>query len=116
MNPASSRILLGAAGLLLLAACDNAVRLHAHAPYLIEGDARGALYPLSVTRDSEDVHIELKNEAPPPEVYTVDHAGHATPYNFTLTGHTLVVPGKFERIQLRHAGAEPVAVVSVEAR
>lgn len=95
-----------------LAACDNAVQMNQRTSYIVKGDAHSMLYPLSVTRDSEDVHIQMRDEAPVPEVVSFDSAGRAEPFNFAVTGHMLVMPGKFDRIELRHQGAAPIDIIS----
>jgi hypothetical protein len=96
----------------MLSACDNAVQANKRMPYAVQGDARSVLYPLSVKRDSEDVHIVLKESAPVPEVFSVDPSGRAEVFNFTIEGHTVTVPGKFDHIQLRHEGAAAIDIVS----
>lgn len=117
LNPSHKRLVLAAAGagLLLLAGCDNAVRARPHAALTVKGDPASALYPLSVARESEDVNITLKDTAPTPQVFSVDAAGHATLYNATINGHVLVVPAKFERLELRHDGATPVMIIDGDA-
>lgn len=97
---------------MLLAACDNAVLMNKRASYVVKGDAHSVLYPVSVTRDSEDVHIQMRDEAPVPEVVSFDAAGRAEPFNFAVSGHMLVMPGKFDRIELRHQGDAPVDIIS----
>ncbi|MBC7861160.1 MAG: hypothetical protein H7Z39_20755 [Burkholderiaceae bacterium] len=112
MNPSHKRLILAAGlGLLLLAGCDNAVRAKRHAAFIVRGDAASALYPVAVARDSENVSITLKDAAPTPQVFSIDAAGHATQFNATINGHVLMVPAKFERLELRHAGATPVTIV-----
>ncbi|MFI4940211.1 MAG: hypothetical protein ACHP7O_07715 [Burkholderiales bacterium] len=81
-------------------------------PYAIQGDARSVLYPLSVKRDSEDVRIVLNESAPVPDIVEVDPSGRAAAFNFTVEGHTVTVPGKFDHIQLRHKGAAAIDIVS----
>jgi len=112
LNSLPKRLILAAgAGLLLLAGCDNAVRSIPHAAFIVKGDTASALYPVTVARDSEDVSITLKDTAPTPQVFSVDPAGHATEFNATINGHVLLVPGKFERLELRHDGATPVTII-----
>lgn len=105
---------LAAAALALLAACDNAVTVHHGAPYIIKGDRHSALYPLAVKRDGEDVRIELDAAAPVPEVLLIEASGHALAFNFTQAGKTLTVPGKFDHLSLRHAGAATIDIFSDE--
>lgn len=116
LNPLHKRLTLAAgAGLLLLAGCDNAVRVVPHAAFVVKGDSASALYPVAVARDSEDVSITLKDTAPTPQVFSVDAAGHATQFNATINGHVLLVPGKFERLELRQDGAAPVTIIDGDA-
>lgn len=100
------------ASLLLLSACDNAVIENKAVTYQITGDKQSLLYPLSVKRDSEDVLIELKELAQLPEIVSVDALGKEVAFNYTTEQRTLVVPNKFEHIQLRHAGTAPVDIIS----
>ena len=73
-----------------------------------------ALYPLVVKREGEDVHIELNQSAPVPEISSIDAMGHAMAFNFTQAGNTLTVPGKFDHLRLRHAGAAVIDIFSEE--
>lgn len=114
MNNFNKLIIPAAAALLLLAACDRAVNVNKRVPYAIEGDPHSVLYPLEVKRDSEDVRIQLKQFAPVPEVFSVDPSGRTVAFNFTVAGNTLIVPGKFDHLRLRHEGAQAIDIISVE--
>ena len=108
------RLIILAAAVLPLAACDNAVTVHHDAPYIIKGDRLSALYPLAVQADGEDVHIELNAAAPVPEIFSIEASGQALAFNFTQAGNILTVPGKFDHLSLRHAGAASIDIFSDE--
>lgn len=114
LNNFNRLIILAAAALPLLAACDQAVMVSNEPPYIIKGDRHSALYPLLVKRDGEDVRIELNLAAPVPEIFSIDAAGHAIAFNFTKAGNEFIVPGKFEHLRLLHAGAATVDILGEE--
>jgi len=101
---------------MLLSGCDNAVRPNARTNYTISGDRQSMLYPLDVKTDGEDVRIQLKDKAPAPEIFSLDESGHAETFNFRSEGSTLIVPGKFDHLQLRHPGAQAVDLYRDKAR
>ena len=110
-----NRLIIMSATLLGLAACDQAVMANKSARYLIKGDPHSALYPIEVKRDGEDVRIVLHDAAPVPAIFSVDALGRAVAFHFTIKGTALIVPGKFDHLQLRHEGTGAVDIV-VDAR
>jgi hypothetical protein len=96
---------------LAFSACDKAVRKHETITYHIEGDANGNLYPINVEQHSEDVYIELKKSAPIPEVFSVDMKGQEKAFLFKIEQGTLIIPGKFIHLSLRHAGEKSVEII-----
>lgn len=87
------------------------MRKHEPVTYLIEGDVNGKLYPIIVEQHSEDVYIKLKESAPIPEVFSVDMKGKEKTYLFTVEQNTLIIPGKFEHLSLRHVGEKSVEII-----
>lgn len=98
-----------------LCACDHAVRAHTDTRYLVEGNRESALYPKEVAQRDEDVLITLKPGTPPPEMLLVEADGRETRFPFVTEGDTLIVPGKFGHLRLRHDGDSPVDVVEKTA-
>lgn len=109
-----NRLAAFVAALLLLAACDRAVRAHVDVAYRVEGNPQSALYPVEVRQDNEDVLIRLKNSAPAPEVTSIDPAGHEAAFNFAADGDRLLVPAKFDHLRLRYQG-DTVDILRKEA-
>ncbi|HEY8101078.1 MAG TPA: TrbG/VirB9 family P-type conjugative transfer protein [Burkholderiaceae bacterium] len=95
----------------LLTACDNAVRVKKNVTYSIKGDPQNVIYPLAVKPDSEDVRIQMKESAPIPEIFSIDARENAVAFNFTTEGSTIIVPGKFDHLQLRLKGAKPIDII-----
>jgi len=112
LNKFNRLIILGTAAALLLAACDNAVMVNKRVTFKIQGDPHSVLYPLSVTRDGEDVRIQLKENAPLPEIISIDPLAGPEAFNFTRNENTLIVPEKFDHLRLLHAGATPIDILS----
>ncbi len=108
--PNFTRLIILVAMLSLLPACDKAVRSSNAISYIVKGDPHSALYPLEVKRESEDVQIEMKHSAPLPDVFSIDAGGHALVFNFKIEGNKLVVPAKFDHLQLRHGAADKVDI------
>ncbi|OWW20416.1 hypothetical protein AYR66_13905 [Noviherbaspirillum denitrificans] len=104
-------LLVGAVALLLVTACDKAVRYHISASYVIKGNPDSALYPLEVKESNEDVLIRLKKAMPVPEVVSLDADGHEVPFYFTMNGDTLLVPAKFDHLQLRYKGSDATDIL-----
>lgn len=105
-------IVLAVTTLLLLSACDNAVRANKNVTYTIKGDTQSLIYPLAVKQDSEDVRIQMKQSAPLPEIFSIDAKGNAVAFIYTSEGDAIIVPGKFDHLQLRHAGTKPIDIIS----
>ena len=94
-----------------MSACEKAVREHETATYQIQGDLNGKLYPIMVEQHSEDVFITLKESAPIPKVFSVDTKGQENVFLFKMEQNTLIIPGKFDHISLRHAGEKSVEII-----
>ena len=99
---------------LLLCACQKAVRSPETVTYLIKGDKHSAIYPLDIVSSSEDVHIHLPPAAPDPQVWAMENNGNPVQFNFSREGDTLIVPGKFEHLQLRHAPDGAIDISKIE--
>ncbi len=99
------------ATLLLLVACQKAVQAPAEAVYAIRGNKLSPLYPVEVKQNSEDVYITLKSGAPLPEITSYDLAGNRISFNFSLVENTIVVPGKFQHLQLAHDKDDVVDII-----
>ena len=87
------------------------MRKHESVTYQIHGDLSGKLYPIIVEQHSEDVFIILKESAPIPEVFSVDTKGQEKAFLFKIEQNTLIIPGKFDHISLRHVGEKSVDIV-----
>lgn len=97
----------------LLAACDKAVKINDEVvSYVVKGDRHSVLYPFLVQQSGEDVRIQLQEAVPMPEILSIDTSGHAVAFNFTMEGNKLIVPGKFDHLQLRRAGAATIDIFS----
>ena len=104
--------MLVAASLISLTACDNAVMVSTNVPYIIKGDSNSVLYPLNVKRNGEDVFIQFKKTSPVTEVFLIDAFNRAIPFNFTISGDTLIVPGKFDHLRLGHGKLEAIDIIT----
>ena len=103
-------IVSAGAVLLLMAACQKALKAPVESSYLIKGNKQSRLYPLDVRQHSEDALIELKAGAPLPEIESLDAAGNNIKFNFHIVSNTIVVPGKFEHLHLHYGSDEAVDI------
>lgn len=87
------------------------MREHETVTYQIQGDLNGNLYPIMVEQHSEDVFITLKESAPIPEVFSVDTKGQEKVFLYEVKQNTLIIPGKFDHISLRHAGEKSIEII-----
>lgn len=105
------KVVLCIAAICTLSACEKAVREHETVTYQIQGDLNGNLYPIMVEQHSEDVFITLKESAPIPEVFSVDTKGQEKVFLYKVKQNTLIIPGKFDHISLRHAGEKSIEII-----
>jgi len=96
---------------LSVSACQKAVSPPETTSYSISGDKNSPIYPQDILSSSEDVHIRLKTAAPDPQVWSYDSHGNPLQFNFSREADTLVIPGKFEHLQLRHGNDQLVDIV-----
>jgi hypothetical protein len=97
--------------LVLNTACERAVGVHHPAAFVINGDHASEIYPLEVKEQSEDVIIQMKPGAPTPLIIFIDAKGEESRYNFKMEGDQIVIPDKFSRLSLRHAGDSNVEIL-----
>ena len=97
--------------ILLMVACQKSVHAPTEAVYAIKGNKLSPLYPVEVKQNSEDVFISLKPGAPLPEITSYDIAGNKISFNFSLVENTIVVPGKFQHLQLAHEKDDVIDII-----
>ena len=109
-------IIATAAALFLLTGCDRVVNFNPHprVTYTIKGNRNSELYPLDVKRNGEDVRIELKKPALIPKIFLLDASGRRIAFDYKMTGSTLIVPGKFDHLQLLEDGSEPIDIYAAK--
>ena len=100
----------------LLAGCQKAVKAPIDSVYVIKGNKQSALFPIDVKQNSEDVLIQLKTDAPLPEISSLDLAGNKIPFNFHIVNNTIVVPGKFAHLRLTHAADDAIDILQEEPK
>ena len=110
--PKTSIVILS---LFLLGACQKAVRDPQPSTFTMKGNVDSVLYPLEVVQQNEDVLIQLKPEAPQPQLSSRDSNGKESDYNFRSAGQTLIVPDKFDQLCLRYHGIGTVEIIRKNA-
>ncbi len=97
---------------LFLTACDKVVNFNppSNITFTIKGDRASELYPVSVKSEGEDVRIELKKPAPELKISSLDASGRRMAFNFEVTGSAVILPGKFDHIELRGDGGATVDI------
>ena len=105
------KFIIFVAAICTLFACEKAVREPENVSFIILGDSHSALYPIEVKQHSEDVFIKMKESAPIPEISSSDGNGNEEVFLFNVEQDRLIIPGKFDRLCLRHTGEKTIEIV-----